>query len=168
MYLTHSKNSYFTQLEPFHISLTRVYFKSESKVFWNNCESLPSLRKPSKQSKTPYPRWDLTHERCPTFNAIFDSSSPLFLGRNIRIFQDFSKLLANCIFHINHTSQQGALFWLEAEILSRIAKPNQAKFPTKIFLKIGGIDLGSPRMLARRSTSELSVLDTLKCNINIK
>ena len=68
----------------------------------------------------------------------------------------------------NHTSQQGALFWLEAELLSRIAKPNQAQFPTKIFLEIGGIDLGSPSMLARRSTSELSELDTLRCKINIK
>ena len=37
---------------------------------------------------------------------------------------------------------------LEVEELSRIAQRNQARFTSKIFLELAGIDLGSSRMPA--------------------
>ena len=46
--------------------------------------------------------------------------------------------------------------------------PSEIKLDSlqKIFLEWAGIDLGFPRMLARRSTTELSKLDTLKRNFS--
>jgi len=59
-------------------------------------------------------------------------------------------------------------YWLTAyyDLKLRIAQQNQAGFTEKIFLERAGIDLGFPRMLARRSSTELSKLDTSKGKIN--
>ena len=59
-------------------------------------------------------------------------------------------------------------YWLTDyyDLKLRIVQQNQAGFTEKIFLERAGIDLGFPRMLARRSPTELSKLDTSKGKIN--
>ena len=61
-------------------------------------------------------------------------------------------------------------YWLTAyyDLKLRIAQQNQAGFTEKIFLERAGIDLGFPRLLARRSSTELSKLDTSKRDILLK
>ena len=55
-------------------------------------------------------------------------------------------------------SDQPKGYWLPEcyDLKLRIAERNQAQFNKKIFLERVGIDLGFPRMLAGRYTTELS------------